>query len=283
MSEKGWIRLDRRILDNQMWADKPFSKGQAWIDLLLLTNHTAKKILLGNRSVKVQPGMVITSEAKLSERWGWGRTKTRGFLNWLEADEMIVKKTYSNRTEINIVKWDVYQNPQTTGQAANKQQINSEQTANKQRVNTNNNVNNVNNVNKVDGRGSKAPPPAADRSEKTGTAGAGGITGAEVEEIVKLWNSIEHTANISMVAEGSERFVNLCDCYSLVGAGGITRAVGKIRDSAYLKRKGNIRFDSYMNKNAIVKLLEGAYDEDYGRGGSDGQAVDWVAVANNNR
>ena len=35
----GWISIHRKILNNILWQDKPFSKGQAWVDLLLITNH----------------------------------------------------------------------------------------------------------------------------------------------------------------------------------------------------------------------------------------------------
>ena len=36
----GWIKIHRDILYHEIWSDKPFSKGQAWIDLILLANHS---------------------------------------------------------------------------------------------------------------------------------------------------------------------------------------------------------------------------------------------------
>ena len=35
----GWISIHRKIQDNLIWNDKPFNRGAAWIDLLLLANH----------------------------------------------------------------------------------------------------------------------------------------------------------------------------------------------------------------------------------------------------
>ena len=31
----GWIKVSRAIQEHWVWDEKPFSKGQAWIDLLL--------------------------------------------------------------------------------------------------------------------------------------------------------------------------------------------------------------------------------------------------------
>jgi hypothetical protein len=44
---EGFIKLHRSIKDCWLWKDdEPFSKRDAWIDLLLLANYTDKKILL---------------------------------------------------------------------------------------------------------------------------------------------------------------------------------------------------------------------------------------------
>ena len=89
---KGWIPVHRQLQEHWLWADKPFSKGQAWVDLLLLANHSDKKFLLGNELVEVNTGSFITSELKLADRWGWSKTKVRAFLTLLQNDKMIVKK-----------------------------------------------------------------------------------------------------------------------------------------------------------------------------------------------
>lgn len=132
---EGWIRLHRSIQDHWLWKDKPFSYGQAWMDLLMMVNHKEGKVLMDGTLITVPAGSVITSEMKLSERWGWGRTKTRNFLKMLEADSMIVKKTNSKRTAINVVNWGKFQTPRT----ANEQVTYSRRTGDEQQTNTNNN------------------------------------------------------------------------------------------------------------------------------------------------
>ncbi|NLK37111.1 MAG: hypothetical protein GX299_03390, partial [Epulopiscium sp.] len=114
MAAEGWIKLHRPIQDHWLWEDKPFSKGQAWIDLLILANHADNKFLLGNELILVERGSFITSEYKLSERWGWSKSKVRRFLELLEKDGMIEKKSNQKRTTINIENYSVYQEARTT-------------------------------------------------------------------------------------------------------------------------------------------------------------------------
>ncbi|HCL03103.1 MAG TPA: hypothetical protein DHW61_11970 [Lachnoclostridium phytofermentans] len=143
IDSKGWISLQRKIQDCWIWKEKPFSKGQAWIDMLLLANHSDNEFLLGNELMNVQRGSFITSEVKLSDRWGWSRTKVRAFLELLVNQKMIDKKSDNKKTTLTIVKYSDYQNIET----AKEQQKNSEKTSKKHQKNTNNNDNNDNNVN----------------------------------------------------------------------------------------------------------------------------------------
>ena len=143
MTKQGWIALHREIQEHWMWKDKPFSKGQAWIDLLMLANHSDNKFLLGNELVEVKTGSFITSELKLMERWGWGNTKVRSFLNLLETDGMIKKFSDKKKSVITIVNYSVYQGSQSTS----KVQTKHKQRTNKVQAKTNNNENNENNEN----------------------------------------------------------------------------------------------------------------------------------------
>ena len=105
----GWIKIHRDILYHEIWSDKPFSKGQAWIDLILLANHSDNKCMVGNKVEEVKRGSFITSELKLMDRWGWGRKKVQLFLKFLESESMIVRSANNKRTAITIVNYDVYQ------------------------------------------------------------------------------------------------------------------------------------------------------------------------------
>lgn len=105
----GWIKIHRDILYHEIWSDKPFSKGQAWIDLLLWANHSDNKCMIGNKAEEIKRGSFITSELKLMDRCGWGRKKVQLFLKFLESESMIVRSANNKRTVITIVNYDVYQ------------------------------------------------------------------------------------------------------------------------------------------------------------------------------
>ena len=147
----GWISIHRKIQDNIIWNDKPFNRGAAWIDLIMLANHENKKIIFNGSMVEIKRGEKITSLRKLSERWGWSRGKTKKFLNLLKDENMIEFKTDHQKTTYKIVNYNVYQNEDLEKRATEKP-LNDQQRATEKPLNdTNNNINNYNNVNNNNG------------------------------------------------------------------------------------------------------------------------------------
>lgn len=118
MSEKanGWILLHRSILNNWVWNEKPFSIGQAWIDLILRANHEDRKIYTGGRLTTIHRGQTWTSIRSLADRWGWKPEKVISFLRALEQDGMIAKKSTPKGTLLTLEKYDDFQTlPHTKG------------------------------------------------------------------------------------------------------------------------------------------------------------------------
>ena len=82
--EKGWISLSRSIVDNWVWDNgEQFSRGQAWIDLLLSANHEDRKIMFDGKPLLVKRGSFVTSQHKLADKWHWSRHKVSLFLKAL--------------------------------------------------------------------------------------------------------------------------------------------------------------------------------------------------------
>ena len=138
---KGFLIIYRSLQDHWLWDDKPFSKGQAWIDLLIMANFRQKNVLVGRKIININPGTVLTSITELSKKWGWGRKKASNFLDILHENGMItLRKGTNNGTIITIENYTFYQNVRTNDGAndgANKEQTrnksgtNEEQTRNK--------------------------------------------------------------------------------------------------------------------------------------------------------
>lgn len=143
---KGWISIHRQIWENWTWKDKPFSKGQAWIDILLMVNYEKDKVYFRDSIYDVERGQKITSELKLSDRWGWSRTKVRRFLNDLEMEQMLLVKRDNRKTVLEVVNYSKYQDANTT---ENTSDNTTDDTTAVQQKNINNNINKDNKLNKV--------------------------------------------------------------------------------------------------------------------------------------
>ena len=52
----GWIKLHRALTAHWLWAEKPFDKKSAWIDLLLMANHRPGKVLFGSELLELDVG-----------------------------------------------------------------------------------------------------------------------------------------------------------------------------------------------------------------------------------
>ena len=117
MSQQGWIKLHRQILESDIWADdeqEPFDRRSAWIDLLLMANHKDKQTVFDGKAITVMRGQKITSVRKLSERWRWSVNKTYRYLKLLEDLEMIKRESDSRRTLLTIVKYGDFQGYENT-------------------------------------------------------------------------------------------------------------------------------------------------------------------------
>ena len=107
----GWILIHRQIWDNEyLWDDRPFTRGQAWIDLIMLVNSEDKYSQKHNMTVR--RGQHITSMRKLGARWGWSRHKIADFLNSLLSAGMAKIESDTKKTVVTIENYDFFQNPQ---------------------------------------------------------------------------------------------------------------------------------------------------------------------------
>jgi hypothetical protein len=147
MAKEGWVSVHRKIEDCWVWKDKPFSYGQAWIDLLIIANHADIKKPYKGKIVVCKRGCINRSILSIANRWGWSRAKVKRFLDLLKADEMIDFYSTTHDTTITIIKYDDYQHSVTTNDTTSVQPANNKRTTNEQQTDTNNNVNKNNNVN----------------------------------------------------------------------------------------------------------------------------------------
>lgn len=141
---EGYIKLYRQIMDNELWKIKPYSKGQAWVELIMLANHDDADFMLGNQTIHVERGSFVTSELKLMDRWGWSKSKVRAFLMLLKCNQMVDYFSDRKKTTITIVNYSGYQDFKT----AERPEKDHKKTASRPQKDTNNNDKNVKNEKK---------------------------------------------------------------------------------------------------------------------------------------
>ena len=132
----GWQKIYRDIQEHWLWEDKPFSRGQAWIDLILSVNHDDNKTLIDGELIEVKRGSKITSLRKLAEQWGWSTTKVKKFLEQLKKDKMIEFESNNKKTLVTIENYDIYQNKESTEVTVKKQSNDTEVIQKKNRSNS---------------------------------------------------------------------------------------------------------------------------------------------------
>lgn len=137
----GYFAVDRQLFNHWLWEQKPFSEGQAWIDLIGLANFEDSKTPYKGKIITCKRGTVYRSISYLAERWGWSRDRARRFLKLLEEDEMIQLNATTNNTTITLVNYDFFQGSATTDKSTNRQRvsqrIDSEQYKERRRIKKN--------------------------------------------------------------------------------------------------------------------------------------------------
>lgn len=113
--QKGYALFYRTLFDHPFWKIKPFDKGHAWVDLVLLANHEDGGFDKRGIWIPVKRGQVGKSQEGLADRWGWSRKKVSTFLSWLEKNGQIALENAHEisklTTIITIVNYESYQNP----------------------------------------------------------------------------------------------------------------------------------------------------------------------------
>ena len=113
MGRKDYLKFYRSMLNHPLWLAEPFTKGQAFWDLVAGANHADGKVICGNVVVEVKRGQNFTSELKMAERWKWSRNKVRAYLKLLENLEMATANGTAKGTLITIENYEIYQGEQT--------------------------------------------------------------------------------------------------------------------------------------------------------------------------
>ncbi len=139
----GFISLYRDIKEHWIWEpERPRTKLEAWIDLLMLVNFSEGTHVVGNEIKPVLPGSQYITIRQLSKRWKWSITKVTGFLNLLKSDGMILlENNAKKKTLLTVVNWELYQVDKDRKKTEKRQRKDREKTLNNNENNENKEIN----------------------------------------------------------------------------------------------------------------------------------------------
>ena len=109
-----FFKVYRTLLDSDLWLAEPFTRGQAWIDLIGLANYDRTETFYRGELQIIERGQIKTSCVWLANRWGHNRKWVNHFLKQLETLKMVTTKSTPNGTTITIENYALYQDVGTT-------------------------------------------------------------------------------------------------------------------------------------------------------------------------
>ena len=111
----GWIKLYRQLQHNPIWqSNEPFSRRDAWIDLLLLANHEERVIIVNGKKKVIGEGQHWTSYRILADRWPWSYEKVRRYFALLNELDMVRTTVTPNGSLVTIVNYSFFQSGRVT-------------------------------------------------------------------------------------------------------------------------------------------------------------------------
>ena len=88
MATKGYIKIWRKVWDDPIFdSRRTFSKFEAWVDLIMLAAGKDKDFIFDSNLISLKRGQLLTSQNRLSKRWGWSRNKVKKFIFLLMSED----------------------------------------------------------------------------------------------------------------------------------------------------------------------------------------------------
>ena len=111
----GHIKLYRSVTEDPLYRREPFTKWQAWCDLILSACYEPGDMFVRGIKVKMKVGCVYKGAIELAERWKWSRGKVERFITYLAEEKRIVLQKSKVISSISIIGFDRYMAEDTEG------------------------------------------------------------------------------------------------------------------------------------------------------------------------
>lgn len=120
MVNKGFIKLPRLITEDSFYFSEPFSKTQAWIDLIMLANYQDTTARIRKVKIVVKRGQVCRSITEFARRWQWSRNKVIRFIDALVDEGRLDVQNWAVVNIYTIRGYEEYQGNGATDETTNR-------------------------------------------------------------------------------------------------------------------------------------------------------------------
>ena len=138
MSDKGFIKLSRKLFDNKIWqAARAFNECEAWIDLIQSARFEASSITsrIGCYEVTWGRGQYPASNRFLAKKWGRSEQWVKSLLGKLKREKMITTDNSQGVNVITLINFEKYNGEVVDNPPSNppnkKEEINKENSINR--------------------------------------------------------------------------------------------------------------------------------------------------------
>ena len=104
---KGWIKLERSIMDHWIFQDAEYLK--AWLLFIFLANHEGKTVLINKVPTEIPAGAFHSSLSKIAAMLNWNRKRVERYIEVLKKDKMLDTKRDSGGTTFFLINYGKYQ------------------------------------------------------------------------------------------------------------------------------------------------------------------------------
>ena len=108
MSNSGWIKLHRALLDNPV-VMKDAEHLAIWTWLLLNATHNGTDVMFHGKRITLKPGELTTGRQRIAKALKISEYKVQRVLKLFEDEQQIAQRTDRQCRLISILRWDEYQ------------------------------------------------------------------------------------------------------------------------------------------------------------------------------
>ena len=104
---KGWIKLERSIMDHWIFQDAEYLR--AWLLFIFLANHEGKTVLINKVPTEIPAGAFHSSLSKIASMLNWNRKRVERYIEVLKRDKMLDTKRDTGGTTFFLINYGKYQ------------------------------------------------------------------------------------------------------------------------------------------------------------------------------